>query len=163
VSDPDFIVDANLFIQAATSYYAFERVPGFWTWLQRAVESERVKTIHFVLDEIEYPSELVQWVNDLGVDVLTVDVSDPEIQVEYQSLVNWLVRQDFGPEHVAKFLDKADPWLIAAAKVKGSTLVTQETLAGQGTKKVKIPNVCEAHDVPWANTFEMLDDLGASF
>jgi hypothetical protein len=105
----------------------------------------------------------VEWVDGLDVGQLTVDLSAPAVQREYQNLANWLVSQNFGPEHIAKFLDRADPWLIAAAKVHDLTLVTQETLAGSGTKKVKIPNVCEARYVEWSNTFTMLDALGATF
>lgn len=162
-SSKQYLVDANVFIEAANTYYALDRVPGFWAWMKDAAQAGSVKTIQFVLDEIEHPEGLVDWVSGIGADVLTVDPSEPAVQAEYQKIVNWLVAQDFGQEHVAKFLDKADPWLIAVAKVQGRTLVTQETLAGAGTKKVKVPNVCAAHGVEWANTFTMLDDLGASF
>lgn len=163
MSSPQFLVDANVFMEAANTYYAFRRVPGFWVWLKDAVQGGQIRTVQFVLDEVEYPEELVQWVEELGVDILTVDLSDPAVQSAYQNIVNWLVGQSFGPEHVANFLDKADPWLIAAAKVHELTVVTQESLAGSGTKKVKIPNVCDAHGVEWSSTFAMLDVLGAKF
>lgn len=74
-----------------------------------------------------------------------------------------LLAQGFANEYVAEFLDRADPWLIASAKVCDLTVVTQEKLAGAGTKKVKIPNVCIARNVGWKNTFEMLDALRATF
>ena len=75
----------------------------------------------------------------------------------------WVIEQDFGPEHVGKFLDGADLWIIAAAKVTGATVVTQETLAGAGTKKIKIPNVCAVFEVDCINTFTMIGEKQARF
>lgn len=161
--DTRFLVDANVFIEAANVYYTFERVPGFWVWFEKALRDGRVTTLDFVLEEIEYPSELAEWVNELGDDIETVDASEDAVQDELKDLANWLVAQGFANEYVAEFLDRADPWLIASAKVCDLTVVTQEKLAGAGTKKVKIPNVCIARNVGWKNTFEMLDALRATF
>lgn len=31
-----YLLDANIFIQAKNRHYAFDVVPGFWRWLERA-------------------------------------------------------------------------------------------------------------------------------
>lgn len=158
-----FIVDTNVLLEAANTYYAFNRVPGFWDWMAQQTGAGSIRTVSLVQDELDYPPELVDWVEEQTVAGLLIDVSNPDIQAAYQDLVNWVVQQDFGPEHVAKFLDKADPWVIAAAAVEGHTVATQEKLVGPGTKKIKIPNVCEARSVECCNTFEMLESLDATF
>ena len=158
-----YIVDANVLIEAANSYYSFDSVPGFWAWLTEECLNESIQSASMVSEEVESPPELVEWLEERETEGFLIDVSDPEIQAEYQRLAAWVIDQDFGPEHVAKFLDGADLWIIAAAKVTGATVVTQETLAGAGTKKIKIPNVCAVFDVECINTFTMIGEKEARF
>jgi hypothetical protein len=72
-----------------------------------------------------------------------------------------VLSQNFGPEHIAKFLDGADPWIIASAIVLKATVVSQETATGAGSKKIKIPNVCDAFGVPCIDMLTMLTNMGA--
>ena len=62
-----------------------------------------------------------------------------------------------------QFLAKADPWLIAHAIAGGGKVVTQETRAGENSRRVKIPNVCDFFGVESLNMDDMLRELGASF
>ena len=94
---------------------------------------------------------------------ILVDISEPDIQAEYKRVISWLSDQPFERQHITAFLDKADPWVIACAKAHGFVVVTQEQLAGPGTKKIKIPNICDELDVICYNTFDMLNDLNATF
>ena len=163
VSSPKYIVDANTLIEAANVYYAFKRVPGFWQWMAEQCSDGVIRSASMVKDEIEYPIELVDWVDEREVDGFFIDVSSQEIQKEFQKVAMWVMAQKFGPEHKAKFLDGADPWIIAAAKVLNCKVVTQEKSGGANTKKVKIPDVCLAMGVECVNTFTMTDELSASF
>jgi hypothetical protein len=63
----------------------------------------------------------------------------------------------------AEFADKADAWLIAYAKAKNLVLVTHEVLDRFIQKKIPMPNVCEAFDVTYVDTFAMLRELEAQF
>ena len=66
------------------------------------------------------------------------------------------------PSHQASaFLGGADPWVIAQALCDGSTVVTHESHAGPGSKKVKIPNVCEAFGVRYIKIYDLLRIRGA--
>ena len=58
----------------------------------------------------------------------------------------------------AHFLSKADPWIIAYAYVNNCVVVTHEILA-PGSKKVKIPDICNFLHVQYINVFEMLREL----
>lgn len=158
-----YIVDASVLIEAANAYYSFESVPGFWEWLTEQGVNESIRSASMVGEEVEYPPQLVEWLEERETEGFLIDVSEPEIQAEYQKMAAWVIEQNFGPEHVAKFLDGADLWIIAAAKVTGATVVTQETLAGAGTKKIKIPNVCAVFEVDCINTFTMIGEKQARF
>jgi len=158
-----YIVDANTLIEAANVYYTFKRVPGFWNWLADQCSKGVIRSASMVKDEIEFPAELVEWVVEREAEGFFVDVSSPEIQKVFQQVAKWVMSQNFGPEHKAKFLNGADPWIIAAAKVLGCKVVTQEKSGGANTKKVKIPDVSTAIGVECINTFAMTDELSASF
>lgn len=162
-SPPKYLVDANTLIEAANVYYTFKRVPGFWEWLSEQITECKVCTASLVKDEVEYPLELVEWVVEQEAKGFFIDVSYPEIQTQFQRIAKWVMSQKFKPEHQAKFLNGADPWIIAAAKVLKCKVVTQEVSGGAGTRKVKIPDVCNAAGVECINTFAMTDELRAVF
>jgi hypothetical protein len=158
-----YLVDTNVLLEAARTYYAFERVPGFWRWLDGAIEMGAVKTVSLVAEEIDFPEPLVDWLKDKKGGPFFVDVSELGIQSRLGDIGDWIVRAPFGPEHIAKFMAGADPWLVSAGSTLGGTVVTQEKLGGPGTKKVKIPDVCRQFGVRCVNTFVMLDELSAAF
>jgi hypothetical protein len=57
----------------------------------------------------------------------------------------------------------ADGWLVAYALSTGATVVSQEAIARDAKKRIPLPNVCEAFDVEYINTFEMLHALNAKY
>jgi hypothetical protein len=63
----------------------------------------------------------------------------------------------------ADFANGADGWLVAYARAKACIVVTQEVAAPDARRKVPIPNVCQAFNVLFVNTFEMLRNLGVQF
>lgn len=160
---PKYLVDANTMIEAANVYYTFKRVPGFWDWLAEQITGGVVGSASLVKDEIEFPKELVEWVEEQEAKGFFIDVSSPEIQIQFRKIAAWVMAQNFKPEHQAKFLNGADPWIIAAAKVLKCKVVTQEVSGGNGTRKVKIPDVCNAVGVECINTFAMTDELKGTF
>lgn len=59
--------------------------------------------------------------------------------------------------------DICHAWLIAHAQATGATVVTHEKHEPQSRKRVPIPNVCEAHDIPYITTFDLLRRLNITF
>ena len=53
----------------------------------------------------------------------------------------------------------ADPFLIATAVLQGGTIVTNEKLGDNKTKDYKIPNVCQALNIPYMNLHTFLDQI----
>ena|SRR5450759_3950256 len=150
-------------LQAANTYYHFRHVAGFWEWLSIKVQEGTVRTASLVADEIDFPQELVDWVEEQAAAGFYVDVSRGDIQSKLSEIAAWVVEQPFGAQHIAKFLNGADPWITAAAAVDGATVVTQEQPVPYNSKKIKIPNVCRAFGVRCVDTFQMNDELKASF
>jgi len=89
------------------------------------------------------------------------DVSEKAVQESFRDIAVH-VNSRYEAHHAGKFLDGADPWLIAYAQVNDCTVVTGEVLA-PGAKKVKIPNICEEFGVDYTNGFTMLQSLSACF
>jgi hypothetical protein len=54
----------------------------------------------------------------------------------------------------------ADLKLIAHAMASGGTVVTREQPAPDSKKKIKIPDVCNAFQVPWTGPFGAYRALG---
>jgi hypothetical protein len=158
-----YIIDANVLIEAANKYYAFGVVPRFWDWLDEQAEAGTVRSVSMVAEEIDAPPELVEWVKEREGRDLFIDVSDPAIQKEYKKLAATIIAGEFGPEHIAKFLNGADLWIIASALVHKATVVTQEVPVGPGSKKIKIPDVCRRVEIAYIDTFTFLGELDATF
>jgi hypothetical protein len=158
-----YLLDTNVFIEAATRYYPMDRVPGFWAWLEEEAAEGRLRSISMVQEEVEFPDEVVEWMADREAEAFFLDISQLKVQEVFRDLAGWVLEQNFGPQHIPKFLDGADLWLIAAAVVNNATVVTQERLLDPSSRQIRIPNVCKAHGVECVDTFGLIEVLDASF
>ncbi|MFO8014939.1 MAG: DUF4411 family protein [Phycisphaerae bacterium] len=159
-----YVLDASVFIEAARRYYAFDFAPRFWESLVEQAKAGRVMSIDRVQDELERGNdELAMWANGrFGSAFMATD--DSQVIDRYRELMEWVQSQDqFSDAAKADFASKADGWLVAYARVNGCMVVTQEVINPDVKRKVPIPNLCEAFDVPWIDTFAMLRNLGIRF
>lgn len=158
-----YLLDANAFIQAKNDYYRFGVCPGFWEWLVEANGDESVFSVEGIQNELtDGEDELATWAEGDGSGLFLPP--DAETLRHFGQISQWVVNRDFDEANRQAFLAKADPLLIAHAAAHGGfTVVTQETRGGPGTRRVKIPNVCEAFNVPYMNTFDFLEAAGARF
>jgi len=159
-----YVLDANVFMQAAREYYAFEIAPIFWESLKNKASSGRVLSIDRVARELSAgKDELAQWAeNEFSRAFARTDTTD--VVRAYTNIVEWVhAQKQFKEAEKAKFCGGSDGWLIAYAKVRDYVVVTQEQEVPKDSHKVKIPNVCRAFNVPFVDTFGMLRDLGIRF
>ena len=167
MTDPEtYLLDANVFIEAKRRYYAFDICPGFWDSLVLHHSSGRIGSIDRVQKvELEKgKDDLTVWAASEVPDAFFAATDEEDVLRWYAEIVAWVQSQaQFFPEAKTEFAGSVDGWLIAYAKAKTLTLVTHEVLALEARKNVPIPNVCEAFDIRYADTFDMLRALETRF
>jgi hypothetical protein len=159
-------LDANTFIEAKKRYYAFDFCPAFWSWLDREKEAGRLICIRPIYDEIaDGGDELAIWIKDRRRHAWLSAIDAEEVQLAYRRVVAHVDgrRDHYTPAAVDQFLRSPDAWLIAFCLAHGHKLVTHEISEPNRRNKVKIPDVCNALGVAWADTFEALRELRAQF
>jgi len=159
-----YILDADVFIEAARRYYAFDLAPKFWESLLLHATDGRIQSIDHVKKELERGNDdLATWATNQFSDAFASTDEDDVIK-SYSEVMSWVQAQDkFSDAAKADFAAGADGWLVAYAKSKGCIVVTHEVLDPAIKRKVPIPNVCEAFGVNYHDTFEMLRQLGVRF
>jgi hypothetical protein len=150
-----YFLDANVFIRAQLDYYPPERIPEFWKWLAYQAESGFVKVPRPVWDEIKpHDENLTEWMKEHQ-ENLILDPDDSDILV---SDVLDLYSTDLKPEDLEKI--GADPFLIAAARFYGATVVSKE--GSKPSKKGanrKIPDICRDFGVQCITDHKLIVDL----
>ncbi len=159
-----YVLDANVFIEAARRYYAFDLAPPFWESLVQHAENGRIYSIDRVKVELERgKDELAEWATSQFSNAFA-STDEEEVTNSYASVMGWVRAQDqFSDAAKADFADGADGWLVAYAMSKSQIVVTHEVLDPGIKRKVPIPNVCEAFSVNYVDTFAMLRELGVRF
>ena len=142
----EYLLDANVFMEANRRYYQEEIVPSFWEFLKN---DKDIFTLEKVKEEIEDGSD--------NLTTLTKDVQifKYNISNDFQVISDY-IQENYLPEDSEKFFSKADFPLACIAKREDFILVTHEKLLGKGAKKVSIANICEKFNIEYCNTFEML-------
>ena len=159
-----FVADANVFIAAHRSYYAFNLCPGFWDCLIHFFDAGRIVSIDRVRDElVGNKDKLSDWVENLQVDWFVPSLEET-VTDAYREVMSWVYANvQFYPQAKDEFSRGADGWLVAYAREHSATLVTLERYAPDARRKVPLPNVCDQFGVARTDTFEMLGDLGVHF
>lgn len=154
-----YLVDTNVFIEAKNRHYAFDIVPGFWDWLERAHADGNVFTIEKVANEIRPNKDsLAEWfARQEGTFIISGASADvPNLQ----RLATWAQGAEFTPAALNDFLSSADYYLVAQAATHGAAAVTHE-VASNSLKKIKIPAAAAAMGVSCITPFDMMRQLQA--
>lgn len=160
-----YVLDSGAFIDARRRWYSFKVCPGYWKALNHHMAAGTICSIDRVRDELS-DSELQDWIvrADLSSAFKTTD-SD-EVLASYSNVMTKVLSSGFYlPSAKAVFAqaERADAWLIAYALAHGATIVTQERPHPTGIGAVKIPDVCNDLNIPWMDSFTMLEELGIQF
>jgi len=152
-----YVLDANVFIEAARRYYAFDLVPRFWTILVEQANNGLIESIDRVKQELNRGNdELADWANTDFANAFASTNRD-EIIEWYRNIIAWVINQNqFYDSAKSEFAKGADGWLVAYAKYENRIIVTQEILKPGSRKSVPIPNVCRYFNVRYIDTFDML-------
>ena len=171
-SDGDtFLIDSNCLITPHNDYYQpkFLLSAPFWDRLHDLVESHAVIILNVVRNEVyetKMKDELNQWLESL-VDYIVVETESQQVIDSYRSVINYVHNGDLFSMSAASSWDRegiADPWLIASAMFRNSTIVTWEKWIqinqGQPAAKCKIPNVASHFKVDCMNLFQFMNKVG---
>jgi len=156
-SNPPFILDANVFIQAHRFYYAFDICPGFWKAIIKNFQNGEYFSLDKVKDELKGKDALWNWIKSQLPSDFFKSTSDAFVQQSFGKLMQWAQTQtQFTDAARTEFASVADAWIVAYGMSKGGTVVTQETLKVEAKARIPIPNACVAYGVPFCGTYEML-------
>lgn len=161
-----YVLDANVFMEAARRYYAFDIAKPFWDGLKYYAEKEELGSIDKVKEEIQKGNDaLKRWAESDFANYF-YSTEHPDIMNSYIKLVQWAqTQQQYTQKAKDVFMENknADTWAVAFSHANQLVLVTHEVLAPDAQKRIPIPNVCEAFEIKYCDTFKMLRDLGFTF
>ena len=169
-----YLPDSNVFIASYRINHPFDykEFHPFWRWMEKLAEDRAIAMVDVVYEELVNeqaadPDMLDLWVRAVFKGRQISHKDDRYAQV-YARIQDYLVtcgqyteesRQYWEPE------SKADPWLIAVAKVEGAVIVTDEArvplLQGQHMRKEpRIPNIADQFGVKTMNLRRFFDVNG---
>jgi hypothetical protein len=160
-----YVLDANIFIEAKQRYYAFDVCPGFWNALVWHHGRGCVLSIDRIRQELRaMGDELQTWVEGTMPEACFAASDSADCIAAYGQAMQWVNNQArFTPEARAEFAQVADGWLVAYARATGAIVVTQEQLRPDSRRRVFIPDVCQALNVQYIDTFGLLRAVATQF
>jgi hypothetical protein len=158
-----YLLDANILISAANTYYGISQVPEFWTWLLHQAESSVIKIPLEMYEEViegrKQGDELLGWIkNDVHRAAL---VFDEPCRIE---LVRRVVEEGYGDDLADDEVEKIgrDPFLISYGLIDPERcIVTTEISKPSKTRHNRhVPNVCETLKVKCCGPWDLNRQLG---
>ena len=111
-----YLLDSNTFIESKNRFYGLDFCPAFWDWLLVMNQSQMIASVEKVRDElIDKEDELSAWAKKHRNFFITPDQKVLGASKEVNSSIE--KSKHYDPKSKARFISKADPWLIASAKV----------------------------------------------
>ena len=159
-------LDTSVLIESRRKYHKRERLPQFWSWLDKQRRDGVVKMPHAVFKEVCDGNDwLVDWCKRRQSNGLDIQ-HDAAIQTAYKQLQVYVGnRWRHAPHQIIEFSRGVDGWVIAAARAKGGIVVSEEDRAKKSdSNSIKIPNLArDFAERKCIDTFGMLDELKADF
>jgi hypothetical protein len=157
-----YLIDANVFIQAKNFHYRFGFCQAFWQWLFEGHDAGLIFSIAKVRQELNDGNDddpVKQWANQLPDTFFIADTHDNKVMQAYGQVMQWNVGNDHyrqqAKDEFARF-DKADAFLIAAAKAHGFTIVTHELGRPESKRRVLIPDAADAFNIKSIMIYDLL-------
>lgn len=163
-----YLLDADVLINAHRHIYPYDVCPGFWDYLEKANRSLIVASVRAVYKEIkDSDPKQRDWLGWWAVRNGSSFFLNPDQQVFHAQgrVMDWVRNEGFATHAEQKFARAADPWLIAQALVDESVVVTSEVHAKmvEAKNSIKIPDVCSSFNIECCNLNEMLQRENVRF
>jgi hypothetical protein len=157
-----YLIDTSVLTQANRLYYAFDICPLFWNILALQAKQENILSIDKVRDELNEGNDyLKEWIKtEIDKDFFK-STNNTETVTNYGEIIQYVQGlSGYSPAAKSDFYSSlVDAWLIAYAKAKGYTVVTQEALNPIKKNKIRIPAICRSLSIPVIDTFDLLRAL----
>lgn len=154
MKDAKYVLDTNVFINMQR-HHPLDVFGSLWTKMADIIDAGIVISCDEVFDELSIGNDsLLQWARQRKGAFIS---SGPDIQRMVREILQKYPTLVTG----SRKSNGADPFVIALAKLKNCTLVSDETWAGDG-QPVKIPNVCDAYGVRLIKFVDFLREVKIS-
>ncbi len=159
-----YLIDTNIFIESAYRFYAFDICPGFWEFLGKCSESDSIKSISKVYDELTSDnSNLQDFKEKLQKAEFFLSIENISLE-SYEKISQTLQTMQYTQRAIQDFSSGADYFLVALAYQEAYTIVTHEAKSGNNARNtIKIPNVCEQLRINCIDIAEFLRNKQARF
>ena len=112
---PDYWLDSNVFIEGGKGPYGFDIAPGFWAMLDELIDDGRISCPARVYDELlDGQDDLAEWARQGRNSGLFVEPGT-SVQERFQEVIGYVRTNYPNTNATRRFLDRADPWVIAHA------------------------------------------------
>ena len=158
-----YCIDSSSIFAAWNERYWPEAFPTFWRHVDDLVKVGRLFAPEEVRDiELRQPAELRAWAD--ARDGMFRDLDDENYQTTITEVVDKL-RAELRKRRLAlRPTDfKADPFVVALARVEGAVVVNEENLAREANARPKIPNLCGWYGVRSINLRDFIREQGWTF
>ncbi len=141
-----YVLDANVFMEAACRYYDLDLALPFRNFLRSEASNDVLGSIDKVYEEIMRGNDqLRDWSrNEFSQYFCSTEIR--EILSNYQRVAQHarsVPQHDQRAKDVFMQASNADTWILAFALTHDVTVVTHETLDRNIVKRIPIPNICE--------------------
>lgn len=151
---PGYCVDASAIIHAWRDLYRPASFPTLWQRVDELIDAGRLVAPQDVREELRGPEDLVEWADARQRMFRELDRELQQVLREVLTDLDSVMRER-GLRFLAKDL-KADPVVVALARLTDCAVVTQERPRGaQG--RPKIPDLCGRHRVRCMNLAELIE------
>jgi hypothetical protein len=150
--EPSYSLDTSAFVNPWNKYYALDLAPGYWRTIPDLVRVGRVHISEEVRDELDRVDDgLAAWAK------ANIAQWHP-LTDEVQAIVTDLMARWGRLVDVRKDRSRADPWVIATAKVNSAIVVTDEKYGSK--KDPRIPIVCDDVGVRCIDVYRFVREAG---
>jgi hypothetical protein len=146
-----YVIDTGSFI-ALKYVYPLDVFPGVWDLMSRLAQDGVIGSVDEVMEELKsQEDDLLKWAKKYKSIFLPLDE-------QIQKHASAILAAHENLLDLKKRKSGADPFVIAAAVVNSSIVVTEEKPSG-GPQKAKIPDVCKAHGITCITVLKLLEPV----
>jgi hypothetical protein len=149
-------MDTSSLVRAWHEAYPIDSFPSFWDEFEKLINEKRIIAPEEVLHETKKRDDaLHKWLKGKSGVFWPIDEPLQDEMAKIMAKFKFMVKNRPGK-------NAADPWVIALAKITGTTVVTEEG-DDNSTRLPKIPLVCRHYKVPCFRLLELIRKEGWRF